>query len=73
MIATAPDFYGVNDDELHAELQRIDMECTVDLDGVTVTAGVRRCPLGGPDHPVVVVRGANGLHLLALPGDGAAP
>ena len=67
-----PDLYGVNDDELADELQRIDVDCAVDLDGVTVTAGVRRCPLGGPDHPVIVVRGAGGLHLLALPGDGAA-
>lgn len=67
-MTAAPDLYGINDDELHDELQRIDVECTVDLDGVTVTAGVRRDPLTGAHHPVVVVRGAAGLHLLALPG-----
>jgi hypothetical protein len=40
----------------------------VDLNGpVVVSAGVRRCPLGGLDHPVIVVRAADGLHLLALP------
>lgn len=70
MIATAPTLHGINDAELADELRNIDAECAVELDGVTVTAGVRRCPIGGPDHPVIVVRGAAGIHLLALPGDG---
>lgn len=68
---TAPTLYGVNDDELADELRNIDAACTVDLDGpVTVTAGVRHDPATGVHHPVVVVRGADGLHLMALPGDG---
>lgn len=72
MIATAPTLHGINDAELADELRNIDAECAVELDGpVTVTAGVRRCPLGGADHPVIVVRGTGGIHLLALPGDEA--
>jgi hypothetical protein len=68
MTAAPFDFYGVNDTELHDELRNIDVECTVDFNSpVIVSAGVRRCPLGGPNYPVNVVRAADGLHLLALP------
>jgi hypothetical protein len=72
-MTTAPDLYGITDAELADELRNINASHAVELQGpVTITAGVRRCPLGGPDHPVILARGAEGLHLLALPGDGAA-
>lgn len=70
-MTAAPDLYPLDDDQLTDELRNIDATHAVRLQGpVTVTAGMRRCPLGGPDHPVIVMRGADGLHLLALPGDG---
>lgn len=70
-MTAAPTLYGIVDAELHDELRNIDVDCAVDLDGpVTVTAGVRHDLATGEHHPVVIVRGAAGLHLLALPGDG---
>jgi hypothetical protein len=70
----SPDLYGINDDELADELRNIVASLTIKLQGpVTVTAGMRRCPLGGPDHPVIVVRAADGQHLLALLDSRAAP
>jgi hypothetical protein len=70
----SPDLYGINDDQLHDELRNIDASLTIKLQGpVAVTAGMRRCPLGGPDQPVIVIRVADGQHLLALLGSGAVP
>lgn len=64
--------YPLNDAELADELRNIEPSHAIELQGpVTVTVGTRRDPLGGPDHPVLVARGADGLHLLALPDDGA--
>lgn len=70
----APDLYALNDDELADELRNIDTaHPPIELQGpVAVTVGLRRDPASGLDHPVVVVRGADGLHLLALPGEGTA-
>ena len=69
----SPDIYGINDDELASELHNIGASLTIKLQGpVTITAGVRRCPLGGADQPVVVVRVADGQHLLAVLGTGVS-
>lgn len=73
-MTTAPDLYPLNDAELADELRNIDATHAIELQGpVTVTVGMRRNPLGdGPDLPVVLAQGADGLHLLALPGTEAA-
>lgn len=75
MIAAPFDTYPLNDDELADELQNIDATYPpIKLQGpVTIITGMRRNPLGdGPDLPVVLAQGADGLHLLALPDTEAA-
>lgn len=77
MNTTAPTLYALSENELHDELQRIEIQpgnCVPIQGPATVYVAMRRDEITGQHHPVVLVRSdnPNDLHALALPGTEAA-